>query len=71
VQPGGGEHPAEGAPLLGEVDGGRRRTDDRHPRVLEPLREPERGLAAELADHPRDRAGLLLGVHDLQHVLER
>ena len=39
--------------------------------VLEPLREPERRLAAELADDAGDRAGLLLGVHDLEHVLER
>ena len=30
-----------------------------HARVLEALREPERGLPAELADHAGDRAGLL------------
>ena len=47
-----------------------RGADDRHAGVLEPLRQAERGLAAELADHAGDRAGLPLGVHDLEHVLE-
>ena len=69
-QPRLGEHPAERAALLGEVDRARRGADDRHAVVLEPLREAERRLPAELADHARDRAGLLLGVHDLEHVLE-
>ena len=69
-QPGLGEHPPERAALLGEVDRPGRRADDRHAVVLEPLRQAERGLAAELADHAGDRSGLLLGVHDLEHVLE-
>jgi hypothetical protein len=47
-----------------------RGADDRHPGVGETLREAERGLAAELADDARDRAGLLLGVDDLEDVLE-
>ena len=48
-----------------------RGADDRDAGVLEPLRQAERGLAAELADDAGDRAGLPLGVHDLEHVLER
>src|ERR1700750_303483 len=36
----------------------------------ERVRQPQRGLPAELHDHPRHLAGLLLGVHDLEHVLE-
>ena len=48
-----------------------RGADDRDAGVGEPLRQAERGLAAELADHPGDRAGLPLGVHDLEHVLQR
>ncbi len=65
-----GQHPPEGAALLGEVDRLGRGADDRDTGVLQPLREPERGLAAELADHAGDRSDLLLGVHDLEHVLE-
>ena len=41
-----------------------------HPGVLERLRQAERRLAAELHDDARDRAGLLLGVDDLQDVLQ-
>ena len=41
------------------------------PGVLERLGQAERGLAAELHDDAGHRAGLLLGVHDLEHVLER
>ena len=70
VRPASREHPAERAALLGQVDRLRRGADDRHAGVLEPLREAERRLAAELADDAGDRAGLLLGVHDLEHVLE-
>ncbi|GAA3072703.1 hypothetical protein GCM10020000_66920 [Streptomyces olivoverticillatus] len=69
-QPGLGEHPAEGAALLGEVDGLGRGADDRHAVVLECLRQAQRGLAAELHDDARDRARLLLGVDDLQDVLQ-
>ena len=39
------------------------------PRVGERLRDPQRGLPAELHDHAGDRAGQLLGVHDLEDVL--
>ena len=69
-QPGLGQHPAELAAVLGQVDRLRLGAEDRHAGVLEPLRQPERGLAAERADHAGHRAGLLLGVHDLEHVLE-
>ena len=65
------EHLAEGTAVLGEVDGARRRADDRHPLVLERLREAERRLAAELHDDAGDRARLALGVDDLEDVLER
>ena len=70
-QPGVGEHLAEGAALLGEVDRLGRGADDLHAGVGEALGEAERRLAAELADDAGDRAGLLLRVHDLEHVLER
>ena len=51
------EHVAEGAALLGQVDGLGAGADDRHARVLERLRQPQRGLPAELDDDPGDRAG--------------
>ena len=70
-QAGLGEHPAERAAVLGQVDRLGLGAEDRHAGVLEPLRQAERGLPAERADHAGDRAGLLLGVHDLEHVLER
>jgi hypothetical protein len=44
--------------------------DDRHPLGLERLGQAERGLAAELDDDPGDRAGVPLGVDDLEDVLE-
>ncbi len=76
AQPGLGQHRAERAPVLGQVDRLRRGADDRHAGVLEPLRQPQRGLPAELHDHA-DHAGAagrpaggVLGVPDLQHVLE-
>ena len=69
-EPGLVQHPAERAPLLGEVDRRGRGADDRDARVGQPLGETERGLPAELADHTGDRAGLPLGVHDLEDVLE-
>ena len=40
------------------------------PSALSALRQPERGLPAELHDHAGDRPGQALGVHDLEHVLE-
>ncbi len=61
---------AESAALLGQVDGLRLGADDRHAVVLERLGQAERGLAAELDDHTGERSGLLLGVDDLQHVLQ-
>ena len=48
-----GEHAAERAALLGQVDRLGLRADDRHAGVLERLREPERRLAAELDDDAR------------------
>ncbi len=65
-----GEHAPERAAVLGQVDRLGLRAEHRHAGVLEPLRQAERRLAAERADHPGDRAGLLLGVHDLEDVLE-
>ncbi|CAM5484029.1 hypothetical protein SFUMM280S_05037 [Streptomyces fumanus] len=65
-----GQHPPERAAVLGRVDGLRRGADDRHPVVLQRLGETERGLPAELDDDARDRAGLPLGVHHLQDVLQ-
>ena len=70
-QAGLGEDPAEGAAVLGGVDRLGRGAHDRHAVVLERLRQAQRGLAAELHDHARDRAGQRLRVDDLQHVLER
>ena len=76
AQPGLGQQRAERAALLGQVDRLRRGADDRHAGVLEPLGQAERGLPAELHDHPDHArpagrpAGGVLGVADLQHVLE-
>lgn len=70
-QAGLGEHAAEGAAVLGGVDGLGRGAHDRHAVVLQGLREAQRGLAAELDDDARDRPCLCLGVDDLQDVLER
>ena len=64
-----GQHLAERAALLGQVDRLRAGAHDRHPGVLEGLGQPQRGLPAELDDHAGDRAGLAFGVHDLEHVL--
>ena len=47
-----------------------RGADDRHALVLERLREPERGLPAELDDDAGDRPACALGVDHLEHVLE-
>ena len=70
-QPGLAEHPAERPAVLGEVDRLRRRCRGSARPRPERLRETERRLAAELHDDARDRSGLRLGVHDLEHVLER
>ena len=65
----------ERAAILGQIDGLGRGADDRNAFVGEPLRQPQRSLAAELHDdthHSRAaRAGELLGVEYLQDVLER
>ncbi len=66
-----GQHPPERAALLGQVDRLGRGADDGHARVLQRLRQAQRRLPAELHDHAGDRACLLLGVHDLQDVLQR
>ena len=52
-QPGPGQHAAERAAVLGEVDRLGARADDRHAGVGEPLRQPERRLPAELDDDAR------------------
>ncbi len=70
-QVGLGEHLGERATLLGELDRGGLRADDRHVRRLEARGQAQRRLAAELHDDADDRTGLLLGVHDLEDVLER
>ena len=59
----------EAVAVLGEVDGVGRGAEDRHLGLLQRLGELERGLAAELHDHAVQRAVLLLGVDDLEHVL--
>ena len=69
-QVGLGQHLAERAPLLGQMDRLRAGADDRHAGVLERLGQPERGLPTELDDHPGDRSRGLLGVHHLEHVLQ-
>ena len=51
-QAGFGQHPAERAAVLGQVDRLRAGADDRHAGVLEPLRQPQRGLPAELQITP-------------------
>ena len=56
-QPGADQQVAERAAVLGQVDGLGRSADNRHPRVGEPLRQPQRRLAAELHDHARRTPG--------------
>ncbi len=70
-QPGLVEQSREQLALLGQVDGLRARPQDRVAGRLDALREPERGLAAELADDAEDGAARRLRVQDLQDVLER
>ena len=57
----------EAPAVLREVDRLGRGAEDPHALALEPARQPERRLPAELHDH----ADRLLDVHDLEHVLER
>ena len=61
------EQLAEASAVLGGVDRVRRRAEDRHAGRLEREREPQRRLSAELDDH----ALRLLGLDDVQDVLER
>ena len=70
-QAGGVEDVAEQLPLLGEVDRLGARAEDPVAGILDALREPERRLAAELADDAEDLARLRLGVQHLEDVLER
>ena len=64
------EHLAEFAPVLGEVDGLGRRSDDRDACGLQSLGESERGLSAELDDDAPHRARRRLGPVHLEDVLE-
>lgn len=52
-----GEDLAEGAAVLGGVDGLRGGADDGHAVVLERLGQAQRGLSAELDDDTGDGAG--------------
>ncbi len=65
------EDVAEQLALLGEIDRLGAGAEDAVAGILDPLRESERRLAAELADDAEDLAGLRLGVEHLEHVLER
>ena len=73
-RPAFGEHLAELAAVLGEVDRLGAGADDRHARVGEPLGQAERRLPTELHDHADDTgtacARRRFGVVDLEHVLE-
>ena len=70
-QPGRRQHRAELAPVLGQVNGVRRRADHRNPLRDQVPGQAERRLPAELDDHPGDRPAGLLGGHHLEHVLQR
>ncbi len=67
------------ATVLGQVDGVGPGAHDRHPGLFEALGQAQRRLTAELDDHTDDTgagpvlplARGVLGVVDLQHVLER
>src|SRR4029453_19652834 len=56
--------------LLGEVDGLRRRANNRYTGIFERLREGKRCLPAELDDDPGHPTRLLLGMDDFEDVLE-
>ena len=55
--------------VLGQIDRIGRGAEDRHAGIGERLGELERGLAAELDDHPAQLAAARLDAHDLEHVL--
>ena len=64
------EHFAEQLTVLGQVDGFRGGAENRHAGSLQTRGQGQRGLAAELDDDALDRAHLLLGLVDLEHVFE-
>ena len=61
---------AEQLTVLGQVDGLRGGAENRHTGGLQTCGQRERGLATELDDNALDRAHLLLGLVDLEHVFE-
>ncbi len=64
------EYFAEQLTVLGQVDGFRGGAENRHAGSLQTRGQGQRGLAAELDDDALDRAHLLLGLVDLEHVFE-
>ncbi len=64
------QHLAEKLTVFGQVDGFRSGAEDRHAGGLQTCGERQRRLAAELHDNALDRTHLLLGLVDLQHILE-
>src|SRR5699024_2836840 len=65
------QHLAEMPTVLGRIDRLRGRPPDRQAGRFEALGQPERGLPAQLDDHPGHLAYGTLGLIDLQDVLER
>ena len=59
----------EALAVLGEVDAVGRGAEDRYARRLDLRGELERGLPAQLDDHPDQFAALALAVEDFEHVL--
>ncbi len=59
----------EAVAVFGEVDGVGRGAENGHAACFECLGELQRRLAAELDDDAVERAVLLLGMDDLEHVL--
>ena len=59
----------EAAAILSEIDGIRRRPEDRNSRLFQRGREPERRLATELHDDAEQGASALLDAHDLDNIL--
>ncbi len=64
------EYFAEELTILGQIDGFRGGAENRHAGGLQTCGKRQRGLAAELDDDALDRAHLLLGLVDLEHVFE-
>jgi hypothetical protein len=61
----------ESVAVFREINGVRRRAEDRHVRAFQRFGELKRRLAAELHDHPMQRAIAALGIDDLDHVFGR